>query len=87
METADWTDDPADELTPDEETAHGESVVWDTEVEVVCPYCGEAVTIGLDPGGGPVQAYVEDCHVCCQPWQVYLQYDPYGAASVELDTV
>ena len=25
---------------------------WDTEAEVICPYCGEKVTVGLDPGGG-----------------------------------
>jgi Cysteine-rich CPXCG len=33
---------------------------WDTEVEVACPYCGEVVTIGVDPAGGAVQTYVED---------------------------
>jgi hypothetical protein len=33
---------------------------WDIEAEVSCPYCGETVTIGLDPGGGAIQTYVED---------------------------
>ena len=42
----------------------------DTEAEVHCPYCGEIVEIGLDPGGGMVQEYVEDCQVCCRPWRV-----------------
>lgn len=79
----DATDDPeADGSAPD-----GEALTWDLEAEVVCPYCGEAVTIGLDPGGGPVQSYVEDCQVCCQPWQVYLQYEANGEASVQLDVV
>ena len=55
---------------------------WDTEVEVDCPYCGEVVTIGVDPAGGAVQSYVEDCQVCCQPWQVHLSYDDLGAAHV-----
>ena len=55
---------------------------WDTEAEVGCPYCGEVVTIGVDPAGGLVQAYVEDCQVCCQPWQVHLSYDDNGAAHV-----
>jgi hypothetical protein len=55
---------------------------WDTEAEVSCPHCGEVVTIGLDPAGGAVQQYVEDCQVCCRPWQVHLDYDDHGAAHV-----
>jgi hypothetical protein len=58
---------------------------WDTEAEVMCPYCGEGVTIGLDPGGGRVQTYVEDCQVCCQPWHVHLEYDRDGGARVEVE--
>lgn len=54
----------------------------DTEAVVECPYCGETVTIGLDPGSGSVQEYVEDCHVCCQPWLVRVRYEGDGRASV-----
>jgi hypothetical protein len=25
---------------------------------------------------------VEDCQVCCRPWQVHLSYDDHGAAHV-----
>ncbi len=57
----------------------------DDSAEVVCPYCGEAVEIALDPGGGPVQAYVEDCHVCCRPWRVRATWDRDGAATVTVD--
>ena len=45
-----------------------------TTADVVCPYCGEAVTISLDPGGGSSQEYVEDCEVCCNPWQVSVHF-------------
>jgi hypothetical protein len=31
-----------------------------------CPYCGEPITMLLDPGSG-LQEYVEDCEVCCNP--------------------
>jgi hypothetical protein len=55
---------------------------WETEVEVGCPHCGEAVTIAVDPAGGSVQTYVEDCQVCCRPWQVHVSYDDHGAAHV-----
>ena len=49
---------------------------------VACPYCGEAVEITLDPGSGSYQEYVEDCEVCCRPWQVTVSYGPDGAAEV-----
>ena len=35
-----------------------------------CPYCGEPNEISIDTYGGAVQRYVEDCQVCCQPWNV-----------------
>jgi hypothetical protein len=56
--------------------------IADTETTILCPYCGELVTIALDPGSGTTQEYVEDCQVCCQPWQVYVQYQPDGSADV-----
>ena len=37
-------------------------------VSVRCPYCHERVELYVDPE--TVGAYVEDCAVCCQPWQV-----------------
>ncbi len=53
-------------------------------VDVACPYCGEWTTIRLDPGGGARQEYVEDCPVCCRPWEVRVSYGSDGSASVEL---
>lgn len=58
--------------------------VADTEATVVCPYCGEAVEIALDAGGGASQQYVEDCAVCCQPWRVSVSYDGAGGAYVSV---
>jgi hypothetical protein len=46
----------------------------ETTAEVVCPYCGETVTMAVDPGGGSVQEYVEDCEVCCHPWEVKVRF-------------
>jgi len=45
-------------------------------VALSCPYCGEAVELGIDEGGGISQAYVEDCPVCCRPWHVEVTLDP-----------
>lgn len=53
---------------------------------VSCPYCAAPVELLIDPGGGPVQDYVEDCEVCCQPWSVRLTIAPDGAVSVALGT-
>ena len=69
----------------DEEFPLGDGVV-DTEAEVQCPYCGEIVIIALDPDGGRVSEYIEDCEVCCRPWQVRVEYDDDGNADVALST-
>jgi cysteine-rich CPXCG protein len=54
----------------------------ETEGSVTCPYCGEPSLIALDPGSGETQDYVEDCPVCCQPWQLHVQYGRDGTAQV-----
>jgi hypothetical protein len=54
----------------------------DTSADVACPYCGETNTVGVDPGGGGDQSYVEDCQVCCQPWRVSVHYRSDGTADV-----
>jgi hypothetical protein len=35
---------------------------------VVCPYCGETVVIDLEPELSG--EFVQDCEVCCNPWQI-----------------
>ena len=36
------------------------------ETAIACPYCGEYISILVDPSV-PDQSYVEDCAVCCRP--------------------
>ncbi len=57
----------------------------DTTGFVRCPYCGELSEIALDPGSGPSQEYVEDCPVCCAPWQVIVRYANDGSARVYVE--
>lgn len=57
----------------------------DTEGMVICPYCGEPNDIALDPGGGAEQEYIEDCQVCCRPWQIRVSYDTDGHATVRAE--
>ena len=76
--------DPEDEFSPDDDPAADDDAGLATEAEVTCPYCGESVSIGLDPAGGVAQEYVEDCPVCCRPWRVQVSYDEEGAVDVSL---
>jgi hypothetical protein len=66
----------------DEQFPLGDGVA-DTSALVACPYCGAEVELALDPGGGAQQEYVEDCEVCCRPWQLRVTWDEGGAAHVE----
>ena len=68
-------DDPTDAFPLGDGTA-------DVAAMVQCPYCGAAVSLAIDPGGGPAQDYVEDCQVCCRPWRVTVRYDGAGSAEV-----
>ena len=44
-----------------------------TDFVVTCPYCGESVDIYLEP---EVEGdLIQDCEVCCQPWQVHVSSD------------
>ena len=43
-----------------------------------CPYCGERVTVHVEPTGMSVEQYVEDCPVCCRPWMVHVERAPAG---------
>jgi hypothetical protein len=74
----------ADDDFLDEEFPLGDGTA-DTAARVRCPYCGEVNEIGLDPGSGAMQDYVEDCQVCCRPWRVLVTYGPDGAADVLLE--
>ena len=58
-----------------------------TEIIVTsCPYCGEPVELFIDEEGGQHQAFVEDCPVCCQPWQVDVVQEIDGVWSAWLRT-
>jgi hypothetical protein len=44
-----------------------------------CPYCGEEMELIIDECEGSHQVFVQDCPVCCRPWQVDVMLDPeYG---------
>lgn len=51
-----------------------------------CSYCGEPVELLIDEGGGERQSYVEDCPVCCRPWEVEVEQNLDGSWSGTLRT-
>ena len=77
-------DIPDDDAALDEDFPLGDGTA-DTEAVVLCPYCGETMDIALDPGSGPRQEYVEDCQVCCRPWQVHVTYLADGSGEVNVE--
>ena len=56
-----------------DDSLDGDSVPWSDQSD------------WLDPGGGDTQEYVQDCEVCCRPWQVQVRYDTTGSAEVMLE--
>lgn len=83
-EEDDEDDDDLDE-DDDEEEDVDDDADFDADSEVTCPYCGETITVLLDPGGGTTQDYVEDCEVCCRPWRVRVRYNRAGRATVHVE--
>lgn len=77
--------DDGDDPSLDEAFPLGDGTL-DTTAGVTCPYCAAEVEIALDPGGGRLQRYVEDCEVCCRPWRLTVTWDEDGAASVTAET-
>jgi hypothetical protein len=45
-----------------------------------CPYCGELVDVAAEDIGAQVEDYVEDCPVCCRPWNVHVTRTEDGVA-------
>ena len=45
----------------------------DSTVTVTCPYCFQRVELFVDPD--TEGSYVEDCEICCRPWQVTVSRD------------
>ena len=70
----------------DDEEARDEVMRVDDVHDVECPYCGAINEITIDPSGGASQSYVEDCQVCCRPWEVSVTIDGDGAVEIEVLT-
>lgn len=54
----------------------------EAEAAYVCPICFEQSYVGVDPGAGRRQQFIEDCPVCCHPIEFKIALEPSGDASV-----
>ena len=54
-----------------------------TEQVVNCPYCGEPITVLVDPEESG-HNYIEDCQVCCAPIVFAISSDGAGNLFVEV---
>ena len=59
-----------------------------------CPYCGESITILIEPSGGAAVSdadigsadpyeYIEDCQVCCRPIRIHISVDYSGETQAQ----
>ena len=62
--------------------AAGASWGVDDELWVRCPYCHESQLLYVDPE--TAGSFVQDCDVCCRPWQVFVERDADGALSASV---
>ncbi len=53
---------------------------FDDTRDVLCPFCSERVELFLDPE--TLGTFVQDCDVCCRPWEVTVSRDEDGELSV-----
>jgi len=55
------------------------------EREVECPFCGETITVLLDPSIDDEQTYIEDCSVCCRPIQFMFSCENGTVTNLEVE--
>ncbi|MGE0787246.1 MAG: CPXCG motif-containing cysteine-rich protein [Sandaracinaceae bacterium] len=54
----------------------------DDSVSIQCPWCGEEVSlyVEMETAG----SMVEDCEVCCRPWQLFIEHGEDGEPRVSV---
>lgn len=52
------------------------------ESTYICDHCGEEIVVPIDFSAGASQQYVEDCPVCCNPNEIYVEIEGLGEIRV-----
>ena len=50
--------------------------------EVICPYCFERIEVYVDPE--TEGELVQDCDVCCRPWELHVARTEDGELSIQV---
>mgnify|MGYP000885807024 FL=1 len=58
-------------------------VSLEDEVRVECPWCFEAQLLVVDPETSG--AVVQDCDVCCRPWEMQVRRGDDGSLEVTVE--
>jgi hypothetical protein len=58
-------------------------MLFQQEIFINCPYCGESIDILIDNSSEP-QSYYEDCSVCCSPILFILTENDHGEIIVSV---
>ena len=45
----------------------------DDEADYICNSCGEEIVVPVDLSAGSSQRYIEDCPVCCNPNEIFVE--------------
>lgn len=56
---------------------------WADTIPVQCPYCGEILEVSIEPD--VFGTMVQDCEVCCNPWQLTITRDRDGDPEVRVE--
>ncbi|MEM6453574.1 MAG: CPXCG motif-containing cysteine-rich protein [Acidobacteriota bacterium] len=51
--------------------------------QVTCPHCFETLELVVDPTD--LGTMVQDCEVCCHPWQMHVSRDADGRVHVSIE--
>ena len=54
-------------------------------IQAQCPYCGAWQELLLDPESKGTM--VQDCEVCCEPWEMIVARSRSGAVTVRLTRI
>jgi len=63
--------------------AVGGGAVMEDTARVQCPYCFEWVEVVVEPGSAGTM--VQDCEVCCNPWQMTVTRRRDGRTDVRVE--
>ncbi|WP_435220086.1 CPXCG motif-containing cysteine-rich protein [Luminiphilus sp. nBUS_07] len=55
------------------------------EQTISCPYCGEGISVLLNPEDVGVD-YIEDCQVCCRPIEFLVTENEQGALDARVQS-